>query len=78
MKQHVCDIGVNMKHIAVQRLTSLPLWCLQPRTLNFDFQLLYKKSEVPPHVFISKYNELVSDYESTCIFSLMDPNMTGR
>jgi len=64
MKQHMCDIGIDMKHIAVQRLPSIPLGCLKPGTFNFDLQLLGNKSEVAPHIFISKYSELVSEYKN--------------
>jgi len=60
----MCDIGINMKHIAVQRLPTIPLWCLKSRTFNFDLQLLGQKSVVALHIFISKYNELVSEYKN--------------
>jgi len=33
IKQHLCDIGINLKHITVQRLPSISLWCLK------DFEL---------------------------------------
>jgi len=60
----MCDIVINMKHIAVQRLPSIPLWCLKSGTFNFDLQLLGKKSEVSLHIFIGKYNDLVSEYKN--------------
>jgi len=53
-----------MKHIAVQRLPSINLWSLKSGTFNFDLQLLSKKSEIAPHIFISKYNALVSEYKN--------------
>jgi len=62
MKQHMCDIGINMKPIDVQRLPSL--WYLKFGTFNFDLQLLCKKSELAPHIFISKYNKLVSEHKN--------------
>jgi len=57
LNQRVCDIGISMKHIAIQRQPSIPVWCLKSGIFNFDIQILGKKSNVPPHVYISKYNE---------------------
>jgi len=64
LNQRVCDIGINMKHIAIQRQPSIPVWCLKSGIFNFDLQILGKKSDVPPHEYISKYNEFISRHEN--------------
>jgi len=57
LNQRICDIGISMKHIAIQRQPSIPVWCLKSGIFNFDLQILGRKSDVPPHEYISKYNE---------------------
>jgi ribonuclease HI len=62
-KQQLSDTGIKFECIARFEFSPIPPWCLKPPAFILDVHSVGTKSEIPPEVFQSKVNEILSNYQ---------------
>lgn len=60
MSQHIKDACIPLKSIAPYSISSVPPWILRPALFVYELHYLGTKDNVPPDIYISKLNELLS------------------
>jgi ribonuclease HI len=70
LHENILESGVNLDNIAGYTIPHIPPWTLKAPSFQLDLQLLGSKCEVPPTVYQSKFNEIVSQFSGyTRIFT---------
>jgi ribonuclease HI len=60
MSQHIKDACIPLKNIAPYTISSVPPWTLHSALFVFELHYLGTKDYVPPDVYLTKLNELLS------------------
>lgn len=63
MSQHIIDACVPLENIAPYTLSSTPPWTLRPALFVYELHYLGTKDNVPPNMYLSKLNELLSVFD---------------
>jgi len=70
LHQDIQDCGINVNSIAKHSSPPIAPWILKAPMFVLTLHLLGSKSEIPPAVFIARFNELLSTYDdNTRIFT---------
>ena len=70
LKSCITDANINLNSIAQTTIPSIPLWVLKHANFLFELHELGPKTDIPAERFLSKYNEMMSDFATyTQIFT---------
>jgi ribonuclease HI len=62
-KQHLLDSAISLDCVALSTISPVPPWLLEPPEFIYALHHSGSKSEVPPHVFQSELNAILSEID---------------